>query len=68
MKLIERTFRDAREPGKGREGKRTENGLVSHLALIHGYAATRIRALTVIQLVMRHEAEHPFARGHGGRP
>jgi hypothetical protein len=57
-------WRDARAPGKGREGKRFENGLMSHLELVHGYAATRLYALTVIQQVFRHEAEHPFERGH----
>lgn len=56
-------FRTARLPGKGRDGKRTENGLQAHLAVVHGYAEHSLRALTVIQLVLRHERLHPLTRG-----
>jgi hypothetical protein len=65
MKLVDHTFRTAREPGKGRDGKQTTNGLQTHLELIHGYGQRSLRALTVIQLVFRHERMHPRARGHG---
>lgn len=63
MKFV--SSRDARVPGKGRDGKRTENGLQAHLQLVHGYAAAQLTGLETIQVVFRHEAEHPFPRGHG---
>lgn len=60
--LLKAHWRAAREPGNGRAGKPEQNGLEAHLALVHGYAATRLWALTVLQLVFKHQndvAVHP---------
>lgn len=57
-------WREAMRP-KDRAGKRTENGLQAHLRLEHGYTVLALSALSTVQLVFRHEREHPFERGHG---
>lgn len=64
MSVLEHDWRAAMRP-KNRDGKRTENGLQAHLRIVHGYALTSLAGLTVVQLVLRHERDHPVQRGHG---